>query len=66
MSDFELCPECEGPVVGFGADQRCTECGTTFNEMRDAAGDDVFDGLNGDDLIDSDGDYGENGDSDSW
>ena len=66
MSDFELCPECESPVVGFGTDQRCTECGMTFSEMRDLAGDDVFDGLNGDDVIDSDGGYSEDSDSDNW
>jgi hypothetical protein len=34
--------------------------------MRDLAGDDVFDGLNGDDVIDSDGGYSEDSDSDNW
>jgi hypothetical protein len=66
MSDFEFCPECEGPVVGFGSDQRCTECGITFSEMRDLAGDDIFDGLNGDDVIGTDGDFSGSDDSDSW
>ena len=66
MSDFEFCPECEGPVVGFGSDQRCTECGITFSEMRDLAGDDIFDGLNGDDVIGTDGDFSGSDDSDNW
>ena len=41
MSEYQLCPECEGPVVGFGDDARCTECGLTFSEMDHANGDDL-------------------------
>jgi tRNA(Ile2) C34 agmatinyltransferase TiaS len=33
MSDIEFCPECEAPVIGFGDDIRCTDCGWTISEM---------------------------------
>ena len=82
MSDIEFCPECEAPVIGFGDDIRCTNCGMTFGEMVDVIGDDFLDGLGGDDEVqademdeladnDSDADLGDSGgdgdgDSDNW
>lgn len=69
MSDIEFCPECEAPVIGFGTDVRCTSCGLTHSEMVDIIGDDVLDGLDGDDDIDSDeiGNYdSDDSDSDGW
>jgi hypothetical protein len=71
MSEYQLCPECEGPVVGFGDDTRCTQCGLTYLEMDEIIGEDARDGLNDDEydtdeLEDSDSnDSGESGDSDS-
>jgi tRNA(Ile2) C34 agmatinyltransferase TiaS len=33
MSDIEFCPGCGAPVIGFGDDIRCTDCGMTLSEM---------------------------------
>ncbi len=33
MREIEMCPECGAPVVGYGLDQRCTQCGLTVSEM---------------------------------
>jgi hypothetical protein len=82
MSDIEFCPECEAPVIGFGDDIRCTNCGMTYGDMVDIIGDDFLDGLGGDDEVqademdeladnDSDSDLGDSGgdgdgDSDNW
>ena len=82
MSDIEFCPECEAPVIGFGDDIRCTNCGMTYGDMVDIIGDDFLDGLGGDDEVqademdeladnDSDADLGDSGgdgdgDSDNW
>ena len=62
MSDIEFCPECEAPVIGFGDDIRCTNCGMTYGDMVDVIGDDFLDGLGGDDAIETDemGDMAEN------
>ena len=62
MSDIEFCPECEAPVIGFGDDIRCTNCGITYREMVDLIDDDFLDGLGGDDAIETDemGDMAEN------
>ena len=62
MSDIEFCPECEAPVIGFGDDIRCTNCGITYREMVDLIDDDFLDGLGGDDVIETDemGDMGDN------
>jgi hypothetical protein len=54
MSDIEFCPECEAPVIGFGDDIRCTNCGLTYREMVDLIDDDFLDGLGGDDVIETD------------
>ena len=42
MSEIEFCPECEAPVVGFGTDIRCTNCGMTYAEMIDNIDDDFL------------------------
>lgn len=62
MSDIEFCPECEAPVIGFGDDIRCTNCGITYREMVDLIDDDFLDGLGGDDAIETDemGDMADN------
>ena len=62
MSDIEFCPECESPVIGFGDDIRCTNCGITYREMVDLIDDDFLDGLGGDDAIETDemGDMADN------
>jgi hypothetical protein len=62
MSDIEFCPECEAPVIGFGDDIRCTNCGLTYREMVDLIDDDFLDGLGGDDAIETDemGDMADN------
>ena len=62
MSDIEFCPECEAPVIGFGDDIRCTNCGITYREMVDLIDDDFLDGLGGDDAMGTDemGDMGDN------
>ena len=62
MSDIEFCPECEAPVIGFGDDIRCTNCGLTYREMVDLIDDDFLDGLGGDDVIETDemGDMADN------
>jgi hypothetical protein len=73
MSDIEFCPECEAPVIGFGDDIRCTNCGITYREMVDLIDDDFLDGLGGDDAMGTNemGDMADNdfdsdlGDSDS-
>ena len=79
MSDIEFCPECEAPVIGFGDDIRCTNCGMTYGDMVDVIGDDFLDGLGGDDEVQADemdeladndsdsdlGDSGGDGDGDS-
>jgi hypothetical protein len=38
MRDIDICPSCGGPVIGYGEDQRCTECGLTFEEMAEEGG----------------------------
>ena len=53
MSDIEFCPECEAPVIGFGDDIRCTNCGITYREMVDLIDDDFLDGLGGDDAMET-------------
>ena len=62
MSDIEFCPECEAPVIGFGDDIRCTNCGLTYREMVDLIDDDFLDGLGGDDAIETEemGDMADN------
>lgn len=46
MAELNECPNCGGPLVGTGADLRCTECGSTRDE---------FDGIDDvEDLYDSD------------
>jgi hypothetical protein len=62
MSDIEFCPECEAPVIGFGDDIRCTNCGITYREMVDLIDDDFLDGLGGDDAMRTDemGDMADN------
>jgi hypothetical protein len=62
MSDIEFCPECEAPVIGFGNDIRCTNCGMTYSEMVDVIGDDFLDGFGGDDAMETDemGDMADN------
>ena len=50
MSDLTECPNCGGPLVGTGADLRCTECGFTRDEFEDI--DDVEDLYDSDDFDD--------------
>ena len=50
MAELTECPNCGGPLVGSGADLRCTECGFSGDDFDDI--DDVEDLYNSDDLDD--------------
>lgn len=53
MAELNECPNCGGPLVGTGADLRCTECGFTRDELDELDGIDDVEDLYESDMYDN-------------